>query len=323
MKTAISTFTLFIFSLVALLFSNASHGQLTPEQSITIEQLRILSADNMEGRKVPSPGYQKAKSYLIDEFKHQGVTPFQQYSNYQQTFVFGSQEKTGTNIIGYIPGHKYPDRFFVITAHYDHLGKKGSRVFNGANDNASGVVAMLSLIKHFSLKQSNYGLIFVATDAEESGLYGAKHLVKHLPVKQEKILLNINLDMIGDGGKRNTLYYIHSNKPKSIKLAMKQLVKTLSNHEFKLRKFRPFANRSASVVRDVDWKNASDHAAFRRIGIPYLYFGTQVNKVYHSVKDDFEHIEQDFFLASVATIIKIVQQLQYLEPEVLIPSGAE
>ncbi len=309
--------------LISLLFSHINYAQITLEQELVLQQLRVLSADDMAGREAPSKGYEKAKSFIIEQFKQQDLLAFKQYANYQQPFLFGSADVVGTNIIGYIAASKYVDKYLLLTAHYDHLGAKGKRVFNGANDNASGVIALLSLMKHFSITLPLYNLVFVATDAEESGLHGAKYLAKHLPIAKEQILLNINLDMIGDGGNRNTLYFIHSNKTTDVKTTIKRVANEVRTEQFRVRKFRPFANRLSGSVRTVDWKNASDHAAFRRIGIPYLYFGTQVNKVYHTEKDDFARIDKDFFLASVLTIIKIVEQLQYLEPNALSATGSK
>ena len=110
-----------------------------------MEDVQILSADEMEGRKSPSNGHKLAQAYLINAFKEEGLLPFPSYLSFKQQFTITSNSSEGANILGYIEGQQHSDTFIVITSHYDHLGKKGSRIFNGANDNASGVAALLAL----------------------------------------------------------------------------------------------------------------------------------------------------------------------------------
>jgi aminopeptidase YwaD len=103
------------------------------------------------------------------------------------------------NVIGYVQGTDYPDSFFVFTAHYDHLGRMGSKaVFPGANDNASGTSFMLALAKYFKEHAQKYSIAFIAFSGEEAGLLGSKYYVSHpvFPLNQIKCLVNI--DLMGD-----------------------------------------------------------------------------------------------------------------------------
>lgn len=106
------------------------------------------------------------------------------------------------NVCGYIKGKLYPDTFFVIGAHYDHLGQMGKTYyFPGANDNASGTAMLLDLARHYSLpeNQPDYSIAFLAFSGEEVGLLGSTYYVKHPLFPLENIKIMLNLDMVGTG----------------------------------------------------------------------------------------------------------------------------
>jgi aminopeptidase YwaD len=107
------------------------------------------------------------------------------------------------NVVGYIPGKNKKAKPVVITAHYDHLGRMGSEtVFPGANDNASGVSMMLSLMEHFSKNKPERTIVFMAFAAEEAGILGSKYYVENplFPLKNIRFLVNIDLAGTGDDG---------------------------------------------------------------------------------------------------------------------------
>lgn len=288
------------------------------EHSQLITDVRELSKDQMLGRKAPSAGHVLAKTYITQRFKEYKLTAFTEVKDYEQKFEFGSRKITGTNLLGYIEGAKFPELFFVITAHYDHLGGSGARIYNGANDNASGIAAMLALLSRYSVETPAYSVMFIATDAEEPGLYGAKHFVQNSPVAVENIVLNLNVDMIGDGGRRNTLYALPSSKSAKFKKSLANIARFGDGLPVKLRWRKNVRLHHRSLQDRIDWRQASDHASFGRIGIPYLYFGADTNKLYHTTKDTFEQLDQQFFIASVTAIIKITDYLQSLSPSELV-----
>ena len=111
---------------------------------------------------------------------------------------------TGQNVIGSIPGTLFPDTALILSAHYDHLGTLGDAIFPGANDNASGIAFMLSLIRHFSNPEYRlpYTLLCIAFGGEETGLRGSKHYVEQeaiFPLDRTKFILN--MDLMGNGEK--------------------------------------------------------------------------------------------------------------------------
>src|SRR5205085_818548 len=165
-----------------------------------LEDTRTLSADDMEGRGAGTQGGARARAYIIRRFDESGLKPL--WSSYEQPFELGGEgakARKGVNVVGYLRGRNHPERLIVVTAHYDHLGIKNGQIYNGADDNASGVAAMLQLAAHFSRERPENSMIFAALDAEEIGLVGACALVKQLQMEKRDVALNVNLDMVKIG----------------------------------------------------------------------------------------------------------------------------
>ena len=128
-------------------FARPSSKIINAEQ--LVEDVRILSADAMEGRATGSAGSSMARAYIMRRFGDAGLTPLG--SSFERPFQLpigkgetpAKSESAGINLVGYVPGKKHPARFIVVTAHYDHLGVKGGQIYNGADDNASGTAAVL------------------------------------------------------------------------------------------------------------------------------------------------------------------------------------
>lgn len=306
---------LFLFPALFLLTSCSSQKLNLPcHQSIIIKgtipqeklmkDLRILSSNFMQGRQTGTLGSLRAQEYIIQQFQELELRAF--YQNYTQAFTF-SKNHSAKNIVGWLKGKTFPDRYIVITAHYDHLGMLGNKVYNGADDNASGVSTMLNLAHYFQKNRPEHSIIFAAMDAEEAGLFGAKFFVKNSPVAIQKILLNINLDMLAQDEAKKRLYISGLHKNPHLKIAIKNALKSpqlciKQGHEGRYR------NRK-SIANNVDWSNASDHAEFRKANIPYLYFGVDPHRHYHQLTDTYESINPTFFTAVSESILSIVKQL--------------
>src|SRR5215470_3924156 len=107
-----------------------------------LSDLRVLSSEKMQGRQVDTPGSELARDYIVERFRASRIEPFGQ--SYLAPFTFRSgrggtsAKRHGVNVIGRIVGTRRPDRYIVISAHYDHLGVRNGQVFYGADDNASG-----------------------------------------------------------------------------------------------------------------------------------------------------------------------------------------
>jgi Zn-dependent M28 family amino/carboxypeptidase len=266
-----------------------------------LEDVRVLSDDSMEGRLAGSPGGAKARAYVARRFAEAGLKPFGAAS-YEQVVELparaGERAAQGGNVVGYVHGKNHPERFIVVTAHYDHLGVKGGQVYNGADDNASGVAALLALAAHFSRQQPDNSFIFAALDNEEGGGAGARTLVRSLLDAKRDIALNINLDMVGHS-ERGELYAVGtyhypSLKPQLERVAARAPVRLLLGHD------RP-------EQKSDDWTKQSDHYAFHREKIPFVYFGVEDHKDYHKPSDDFETITREFFVHATETLVDVLK----------------
>lgn len=271
------------------------------DSSQLMKDVQTLSADKMEGRKTGTKGNRLAQFYLLDRLKQTGL---QQFSNtYEQPFYFTQGEKRimGTNLYGYIKGSR--DSFIVISAHYDHIGIKKPQtgtdsIYNGADDNASGIGGLLAMATYFSKNPPKHTLIFAAFDAEEMGLQGAKAFVAKLPVPATRILMNINMDMISHNDK-NELYACGTAHYPQLKqfvtaAAANSTIKLSIGHD------RP-------EDKDQNWTNQSDHYEFHKKKIPFLYFGVEDHPDYHRASDEFSRINYSFYYQATNTILNLVQ----------------
>lgn len=275
-------------------------------EAVLIQDLATLSSPQMSGRKTGTIGGIKAKRFIQARFRNIGLQSFPEFADFIQPFPFprNSPDKQGFNIVGWLQGKRYQQRFIVITAHYDHLGKKGRHIFYGADDNASGVAALLAVATKVSENATAYSVIFLATDAEEKGLHGAKAFIQDLPVNKNAIILNINLDMLGEGGRRNRLYATYSKGNKHLEALVESVSETaglclISGH----RK----SQRLSQFSKKINWRKASDHGAFSKVDIPYLFVGGGVHNRYHTTKDNFENINQKFYVSAAETAWLIFQ----------------
>jgi Zn-dependent M28 family amino/carboxypeptidase len=260
-----------------------------------LEDVRILSADDMQGRAPDTPGSAMARAYIKKRLAAVGVRPMSR-AGFEQPFVIVAGGKTlrGVNLVGMIPGRHPGGRVMVVTAHYDHLGVKNGQIYNGADDNASGVAGLLAVAESFQRRPPVHTIILAALDGEELGLMGAEAFVAHPPVRLGRIVLNVNFDMLSKNAK-GELYASGATpwpflKPRLDAVAAAAPVRLLQGHD--------------SGKRDQDdWTNQSDHYAFHEKHIPWVYFGVEDHPEYHQPTDDFDTIPQDFFKASAATVV--------------------
>ena len=265
-----------------------------------LEDVRILSADAMEGRGAGTQGGAMARAYIVRRFADAGLKPL--WPSYEQPFNLppgeGGAARKGANVVGYVRGRGRPERFVVVTAHYDHLGIRNGQIYNGADDNASGVAGLLQLAAHFSREQPDNSMIFAALDAEEIGLIGAYAFVEQLRADRRDLALNVNLDMVSHND-RGELYAAGAYRTPALRpllerVAARAPVRLLIGHD------RPEEGHD-------DWTNQSDQYAFHKAGVPWVYFGVEDHKDYHKPTDKFETITPAFFVHAVETVLDAVQ----------------
>ena len=273
-----------------------------------IEMLQALSADELRGRKVGTEENARARAIIIDRFKGLDVSPVG--NSFEHPFIYGTfadpetgadaaPAKNGVNIIGRIAGTSESGLSMIITAHYDHVGVIDGEIYNGADDNASGVVGLLAAAEYFSNNAPEHDVIFLAFDAEEDRLGGAIAFVADPHAPLDNVALNVNFDMLsrGDNGTlwASGTHHWPGMKPIMIDIAARAPVAIKMGFD-------------EGEGRE-DWTLLSDHAAFFRAGIPHLYFGVEDHPDYHKPTDDFERIDQDWFLRSVESVVMVAAEM--------------
>ncbi|HUF25949.1 MAG TPA: M28 family peptidase [Gemmatimonadaceae bacterium] len=264
-----------------------------------ITHARVLSADSMEGRRTATPGNERARRYLAAEMQRIGLAPVGGSHRHPFTFSARGEEIEGVNFVGMVRGTATPERYIVVTAHYDHLGigraVDGDSLYNGADDNASGTGGLLAIAEWVRRNPLRHTVLFVAFDAEEQGLRGARAFVAGPPVPRESIVLNINMDMVGRND-RNELY-------------------AAGTHHYPF--LRPYVERVAArapitlrIGHDTpvpapidDWTTQSDHGAFHAARIPFLYFGVEDHPDYHRPSDTFDRLQPYFYWKAIDTVL--------------------
>ncbi|MCK0131926.1 M28 family peptidase [Flavobacteriaceae bacterium F08102] len=282
-----------------------------------LQRLKIISHDSLEGRYFGTPGNIKTQHYLAKEFKSLGIAPaFAEgyIQRYPHTFsgqrrqrmypVHGGSDGLlnvsdttvyGGNVVAKIEGKL--KETIVITAHLDHLGVIEGEIYNGADDNASGVAALVAIGEYFKNNPPKHRLILAAVDAEEIGSLGAEYLFKHFPVDTTQIVLNINMDMISHNDSL-ALYASGLYHYPSLKEPLTHL-----NSPIKLL----FGHDNNKNINEDDWTFSSDHRVFHKRGIPFVYFGVEDHKDYHEATDVFENINKEFYIEAVKLIIQAIE----------------
>ena len=258
----------------------------TISEKFVKQHIYTLSNDSMQGRKAGTDGIEKAAKYIESEFKRIGLKSFNSDS-FRQEFKFINPRSSNpelltlSNVIGLLEGSKMKNEYVIISAHYDHLGKKdngdGDLIFNGANDNASGVAAVLMLAEYFKKANINKrSLLFVAFTAEEMGLVGSNYFGK--TISPDSIIAGINIEMIGKespfGPNSAWLTGFERSNFGTI------IQKNLSGSNYKLHP-DPYKNYRLFF--------RSDNASLARLGIPAHTFSTSPmdkDLDYHKVTDE-------------------------------------
>ncbi len=195
--------------LISLLFVNCKQTTAAQEQTITFDKVKVseidsimsfLASDELAGRDTGSEGLEKAANFIEEEFKKYGVASY--FETYRD--IFDANGIKTYNVVGYLEGldPTLTNEFVIVGAHFDHIGTSkdvdGDTIANGANDNAAGTTAVISLAKKFSqLKNNKRSILFVLFGAEEKGLLGSKHLAKTLKEKDIDLYMMLNFEMIG------------------------------------------------------------------------------------------------------------------------------
>lgn len=254
-------------------------------------RIAFLADDALRGRNTPSPGLEVAAAYLASEFRRQGLQPLGDDGSFLQRYPFGNSGERPPNVVAVLPGSDSVLRatYVVFSAHFDHVGvgrpdASGDSIYNGADDDASGTAAILEVAEAFaSLPVAPArSLVFLAVSGEEHGLLGSRHFTDHPPVPIDRIVANINIDMIG------------RNAPDSIVVigqefsSLGALVQSVAEQRSALG-----LTVSEDIWPEENFYFRSDHFNFARREVPSIFFFAGVHEDYHRPGDEVENIDSD------------------------------
>jgi len=276
-----------------------------------------LAADNMEGRRAFTPGNEKAAAFIANEFDKIGLKKWNDQNSYLQTFQMVKKINANkrasysfdlsqdgdkvmlSNVVGIIPGKSKPNEYVIFSGHFDHLGvssrnmKDNDSIYNGANDDAAGVTAMIMLAKYFKkINNNERTLVFAAFNAEEMGGFGATYFSKQFDPAQ--VVAMFNIEMIGTESKwgKNSAFITGFEKTNMGELLQKNLTGTNFT-------FYPDPYPTQQLFY------RSDNATLARLGVPAHTISTSKmdnEPNYHKASDEVATLD----LKNMNQIIKAI-----------------
>ena len=276
--------------------------------------LNVLASDSLEGRETGKKGQKMAADYIMNHFKDIGIPPYKKNTYYQKFKVkskghickcedcdvgfvkklFGKKKRIkGENVLGYIEGADLKEELIIITAHYDHLGKHDSLVFNGADDDGSGTAATLEIAEAFMLaKKAGKGprrsVLIMPVSGEEKGLLGSKYYTENPIYPLKNTIANLNIDMIGRlDDWHDTANYVYLIGADRLSQELHDISEQVNKKYIRLKldyKFNEEDDPNRYYYR-------SDHYNFAKNNIPVIFYFNGVHEDYHKATDTVEKID--------------------------------
>ena len=311
----------FLFSQENIIFS----------KTINVEDLQkhvyILSSDSLEGRETGKKGQKMAAEYIKNHFINIGIPPYKKNTYYQKFKVESDRHMCkyncencdedfitrlfkkkrivqGENVLGYIEGSDLKEELIIITAHYDHLGKHDTLLFNGADDNGSGTAAVMEIAEAFMLakkegKGPRRSILIMPVSGEEKGLLGSKHYTDNPVYPLEKTVANLNIDMIG------RIDYYHDTSGYIYLIGSDMLSQELHDISEEINK------KYIGLELDYSFNSAddpnryyyrSDHYNFAKNNIPVIFYFNGLHDDYHKTTDTIEKLD----FKKIETITRLI-----------------
>ena len=269
------------------------------------EHLYIYASDEFEGRDTGEPGQKKAVEYLRNYYKSIGIEPGDLEGDYFQEMTLTMRGRRGQeprtveteNVVAIIKGSEKPDEYVVITAHLDHVGVDDKGIYNGADDDGSGTVALLEIAEAFKKaadrgKGPKRSIVFLHVTGEEKGLLGSAYYADNPIYPLENTVVNLNVDMIGriDPSRREKnrdyIYLIGSDHDSVDLHNLSEQTNAESVNMTLDYRFNDKNDPNRFYYR-------SDHYNFAKNGIPIIFYFTGTHADYHKVTDTPDKIEYD------------------------------
>jgi hypothetical protein len=271
-----------------------------PEETRLRAHVATLATAEFQGRR--GAGGVKAGEYLESHFRRLGLDPLFDRSYFQEIPGKDGGPPSGRNVGAVLRGSdpKLRDEWVILSAHFDHLGVRNGVLYPGADDNASGVAMMLEVARSIVRCEirPRRSVMFIGFDLEEVGLFGSRYFVEHPPVPLSRVALFVTADMIGRslGGVCDPYVFVMGTE-----------------HEPAI---RPWVEAAAAgkpvrvglLGSDLLVLNRSDYGPFRARKVPYLFFSTGENPVYHTPRDAPETVNYAKLEAISRIILGVVEK---------------
>lgn len=266
----------------------------------TIRFINTIIIPNTEIRNIGGLSA-RALTRLADENKIEDVPVVKTRVKFERI----QNEIETANVIGMIKGGS--NRSIVVSAHYDHLGKSGKEYYPGADDNASGVAALLEIAEQFSKSDDlQYSIVFLATSGEEAGLLGSSYHVNHPAFQPANVLCNLNLDMISRSDDQHSdneyLYCIGTDQSPQLDSMIRKADSLFNNCSFDY-SLNDSKNPAGLFTR-------SDSYSFYKKGIPAIHFFSGFHSDYHKPTDTADKIDYENLESRVRQISLVIELLQ-------------
>jgi hypothetical protein len=300
--------------------------------SITLEELKtsltIVASDEMQGRETGSEGQKKAGQYLIEQYKKYGI-PFPKGADsyYQKVPAAYLNEKRNENlpdsenIWAFIEGSEKPDEIIVISAHYDHVGMKDGEIYNGADDDGSGTVALLEIAQAFQqAKKEGHGpkrsILILHVTGEEHGLHGSRYYSENPLFPLANTVADVNIDMIGrrDEAHKDSNNYVYVIGSDYLSTDLYNICEAANTKYTKLNldyKYNDRKDKNRFYYR-------SDHYNFAKNGIPSVFLFNGVHADYHKATDEVDKIEFDALTKRTQYAFAIAWELSNREARIVV-----
>jgi len=259
------------------------------------DHVYYLASDSLMGRGFGTEGGRMAAKYIADKFKEVGLTPWQ--GQYLHSFISSSMmlKTEGANIIGWVEGNDpvLKNEYIVLGAHYDHVAYtivNGEKVvYNGADDNASGVASIIEIGRWLVLNRDKLkrSVIIIAFDGEEAGLIGSSHLVNNKVIPTDRIKFMFSLDMVGMLQKYGGIDLVGN---KTLSDGDEFFVQLATKHGIQVKK----SGRSVEMQTDTQ--------PFGKVGIPAVHVFTSTVSPYHKPEDDADKLDYEG-MAKIASFV--------------------
>jgi len=282
--------------------TTADYSKYISQESLTTN-LTIIASDEMEGRETGSEGQKKAGRYMIDFYKKNGIGFPKGATSYYQPIPaaylnakYKENLKDSENIWAFIEGSEKPEEIVVVSAHYDHVGIKNEEVYNGADDDGSGTVAIMEIAAAFQkAKNEGHGpkrsILILHVTGEEHGLHGSRYYSENPLFPLANTVADVNIDMIGRRDEfhkdnNNYVYLIGSDYLSTDLYTVCEEVNKKNNLLSIDYKYNDKKDPNRFYYR-------SDHYNFAKNGIPSVFLFNGVHADYHKATDEVSKIEFD------------------------------